>query len=727
MTSSTEPLITLSSAKPYAYAFPPSRTALVLIDVQRDFVEPGGFGAIQCGDPAVFATVRSVVPAAQRALAAARSLGLHIVHTREGHSPDLADLSAAKRDRQLLAPGGHHTLGIGEKGPMGRLLVRGERGHETVDELRPRPGEVVVDKAGKGSFWDTDLHRKLMSRGVTHLIFCGVTTECCVTTTAREASDRGFEGCILGDDCTGGFDEEFVRASLAMFSSYDGLFGFVAESAELVAEAGKLGPLPTSPDPPLASDERSLDIETLERLYRQRALTPVDVLQSVYTRAEDYEHENPYVWIHLRPRADVIRDAEALVEKYAHVRREELPALYGVPFAAKDNFDVAGIPTTAACPAYAYVPQASSPVVTALLDAGAILVGKTNMDQLATGLSGRRSPYGNPASVFGGGKYVPGGSSSGSGVAVAARLVSFSLGTDTGGSGRVPAALNGIVGYKPTKGTLSATGIVPACRSLDTASVFALSVGDARKVWYVVDGLDPRDPYAKETASLPVTLADYRGLRRAGFTFAVPPPAALELCSEAFRAAFTSAVDKVRSIGGRLKKLDDAAYQPFLTATKLLYDGALVYERIACIGSEFVISNQKDLHPVIRELFSKALSKEVKPWNVFEDQFRQAEAVRQVAQLMSRQHGGGGIDVLLVPTTPFHPTVVEMEAEPITLNARLGQFTNFGNVLDLCAISVNAGYVDGGMPFGVSFVCAKGMDGYAFDVASEFEAAVSKT
>jgi Asp-tRNA(Asn)/Glu-tRNA(Gln) amidotransferase A subunit family amidase len=178
-------------------------------------------------------------------------------------------------------------------------------------------------------------------------------------------------------------------------------------------------------------------------------------------------------------------------------------------------------------------------------------------------------------------------------------------------------------------------------------------------------------------------------------------------------------------MGGRMKTLDNASYQPFLTATELLYSGSLVNERIACIGKDFVMSNLEDLHPTTKELFSKVLSRDAKPWDVFADQLTQAEATRQVARLMSRS--GGGVDVLLVPTVPSHPTIAEMEAEPIALNARLGEFTHFGNVLDLCAVSVNAGYVNGGMPFGISFVCAKGMDGYMFDIATEFERTVASS
>jgi nicotinamidase-related amidase len=169
--------LSLPGSRPYAFGFPLATTALVIIDIQRDFVDPDGFGSIQCGDPEVFAKARSIVPTVAKVLSVFRSAGSHVIHTREGHQPDLADLPSAKRLRQISAPNGHHTLGIGDQGPMGRLLVRGEYGHDIVDELTPWPGEAVIDKPGKGSFWGTDIHRVLLARGITHLIFTGVTTE----------------------------------------------------------------------------------------------------------------------------------------------------------------------------------------------------------------------------------------------------------------------------------------------------------------------------------------------------------------------------------------------------------------------------------------------------------------------------------------------------------------------------------------------------------------------
>ena len=282
-------MLSLTEAQPYRYSFDPGRTALVIIDVQRDFVDPNGFGAIQCGNDEVFASVRDVVPVIKTVLDTSRALGLHVFHTREGHRPDLSDLSASKKERQTSAPDGHHSIGIGEQGPMGKLLIRGEYGHDIVDELKPLPGEVVIDKPGKGSFWATILHRELMARGITHILLCGVTTECCVTTTAREANDRGFECCVLRD-ATGGFNESFVSKSLDMISAYDGLFGFTAYSNELLAlrSAPSFG-IATPPGTPVDLTNLQLDLRTLQRLYKNRISSPLDVLETIWKRILDYD------------------------------------------------------------------------------------------------------------------------------------------------------------------------------------------------------------------------------------------------------------------------------------------------------------------------------------------------------------------------------------------------------------------------------------------------------
>jgi allophanate hydrolase len=440
----------------------------------------------------------------------------------------------------------------------------------------------------------------------------------------------------------------------------------------------------------------------------------------LYERINKAKSTNPHIWIHLRDRSELLKDAQSLALRYAG---KPLPTLYGVPFAIKDNFDVSGLATTAACAAYSYVPSDTAPAVSALLEAGALLIGKTNMDQLATGLSGCRSPFGTPASVYGQSQYISGGSSSGSGVAVGADLVSFSLGTDTAGSGRVPAALNGIVGFKPTKGTISARGVVPACKSLDTVSVFAKSTSDAREVWQVMDQYDSEDAYAKLPSVLPVKAADYRGISKAGFSVMVPPASALQLCSADFRTMFEEAVFKLEKSGGRPIRLSEEEYQPFQTATELLYSGSLVSERIACIGHDFIANNLDSLHPTTRSLFSAVLSRDAKPWDVFSDQIEQAECTRKAQRLFKRA------DVMLLPSVPFHPTIAEMAKDPVKLNAQMGEFTHFANVLDLCAISIDATFYEGSygrMPFGISLVAGMGLDGLLLDIAAHVERSLAE-
>ena len=698
----------LPSARPYAYEFRPESTALLVIDMQRDFLERGGYGELQCGNDEIFESVRKIVPQVQDVLKAARELGLHVMHTREGHRSDLSDLPASKRLRQKTAPSGQHTIGIGDQGPMGRLLVRGEPGHEIIDDLKPFPGELVIDKPGKGSFWDTTLHRALLARGVTHLLIAGVTTECCVNATFREASDRGFECCVL-TDCTSGFGSAFVDSTLDMLSSYDGLFGFVSPAAALLSYARSKHPTPPS-TPGFRGD---LSLPSLRQQYENGETTVTEVAKEVVRRVLDYQKKDPAVWTSLQNAEELQQAAKSLEERY---RGQPLPPLYGVPFAVKDNIDVEGVATSSACEKASYMPEKSATVVEALLQAGALFIGKTNLDQLAAGLSGCRSPYGYPRSVCDP-ERISGGSSSGSAVAVAAGLVSFALGTDTAGSGRVPAAFNGIVGFKPTKGTFSAAGLVPACRSLDTISILAPTVDIARAVWLVADeGPDLSDPFAKVQQTLPLWHVDFRGIQKAGFTFGIPPSSALTVCTPAFQEHFSLAIERLQRAGGTPQEVD---WTPFEGGSRLLYDGALMNERIHCAGVDFLQSHGNDLHPTTFKLFQAALARDVKPWDVYRDQHLQAEYTRQAALTFQR------IDVLLVPTTTCHPTVAEMEREPIALNARLGEYTHFANVLDLCGVAVNAGYYEEvpgkSLPFGVSMIGASGTDGKVFDIARVFE------
>ncbi|KAF2722914.1 amidase signature enzyme [Polychaeton citri CBS 116435] len=693
----------LSNARPYAFRFRPQSTALIIIDMQRDFLDPNGFGAIQCNNDAVFQEVRKIVPRTQTVLSACRSAGMHIMHTREGHKPDLSDLPAAKKLRQLCSPSGNHKLGIGDQGPMGRLLTQGEYGHDIIDELKPFPGEVIIDKPGKGSFWNTTLHRALLARGITHLLVAGVTTECCVNGTAREAADRGFESCIL-TDCTSGFDETFVSTTFNMFCSYDGLFGYQLAQTPQTKEAGE-------------NWNGDLSLPALQKAYANGKLTPTEVVRKVSDKVSAYLSKDPAVWTH-------VQDADAL-SKAAHdlearFKDQPKPPLYGIPFGVKDSIDLAGIKTTVACDTYAYTPDKNARVVDALLNAGALFVGKTNLDQLATGLSGCRSPYGIPRSVFSH-DHISGGSSSGSAVAVGAGLVSFALGTDTAGSGRVPAAFNGIVGHKTTKGTYSARGLAPACYTLDTITVLAPNVQDTRSVWLVLDqGPDPKDHYAKTQQSLPLWHVDFRGVQAGGFSFGVPPPHALEVCTMQFRELFDAAIRRLERAGGTAKAID---WKCFEGGSDLLYNQSLVQERIACLGPDFIQNNLAFFTPATKAVFEGALERQIKPWEVYADQHKQQAFTRQAAHIFEE------IDVLLVPTVPCHPTVTEMQQEPVKLNSKIGEFTHFANVLDLCGLAVNASFyeLEGQrsvkMPFGVTLLGAGGTDGKVFDIAQQFEQA----
>jgi allophanate hydrolase len=509
-----------------------------------------------------------------------------------------------------------------------------------------------------------------------------------------------------------------VTTSLDIICGQDGLFGYVGHSSDLIAEAEKLCEL----KPPCAApalDAALPSISELQRHYKSGFLDPEMIVQSVFDRIEKYETVDPAVWISKQSREDVVAAAKALSEKYAG---KPLPCLFGIPFAVKDSIDVAGVVTSVACESFAYTANSTAPSVQHLLDAGALYIGKVNLDQLATGLSGCRSPYGIPHCVYST-AHISGGSSSGSGVAVAAGLVSFAIGTDTAGSTRVPAAFNGIVGFKPTKGTISARGLVPACKSLDTITIMAPTLLDAREVWYILDEHDPLDPYAKPPSRLSTWKVDFRGPKEGGFTFGIPPISLLETCSKAYQELFQAAVERLRSCGGRLVDVD---YTPFAKAGDLLYDASLVHERLASMGHEFFVKNIDTLHPTTKSIFQSALSSELKAWQVFHDQAAQVQYTMQARKTFNTLEGG--IDILVVPSVPFHPTIKEMLGDPLALNSKLGTFTHAGNVVDLCGVSVNAGWVEHEegvkLPFGVTFLGGSGYDGRILDIARVFEDSV---
>jgi allophanate hydrolase len=423
----------------------------------------------------------------------------------------------------------------------------------------------------------------------------------------------------------------------------------------------------------------SLDFSRLRALYRTGNASPEDVVGEVLARAD--AESDAAIWITRVPAESVLASARSLAGK----NPDELP-LFGLPFAVKDNIDVIGYPTTAGCPEYAYAPDASAPVVEALTAAGAILIGKTNLDQFATGLVGTRSPYGACTNAFDP-AYVSGGSSSGSAVAVSKGLVSFALGTDTAGSGRVPAAFNNIVGLKPSRGLLSTRGVVPACRSLDCVSIFALNAADAGEVLRVAAQFDRDDPFSRrlpdDTRTGDVALP--------GARIGVPATGDLNFFGNGERL-FAAAAERAAALGANLVEID---FAPFLETARLLYEGPWVAERYTAIR-DFIEAKPDALHPVIRTIIGGGA--EPSAADAFAAYYRLRELQRKIEPVWS------DIDVLLTPTAPTIYTIAEVDADPITLNSNLGTYTNYMNLLDLCGVAVPAGFQANGLPFGVTLV-----------------------
>ena len=398
-------------------------------------------------------------------------------------------------------------------------------------------------------------------------------------------------------------------------------------------------------------------------------MTPLKMAQAAL--AADRAHADPAIWITRLPDDAILQRARALQAEGPRGR-----PLWGVPFAVKDNIEAAGMPTTAACPGFAYMPEQDAPAVRRLLDAGAVLLGKTNLDQFATGLVGTRSPYGVPRNVFDP-KLVPGGSSSGSACAVAAGIVRFALGTDTAGSGRVPAALGNIVGLKPTIGSVSSRGMVPACRSIDTISVFAATVDEAMGVLRVIAAFDPADPYA---AAPP-----FAHTRRAADTPStrVAMGDVATLCDKPVAEAFARA--------GTFLGAAPVDMSIFLDVARLLYEGPWVAERTAALRE--VIQREPDiLYPATRRILELGLER------LAVDAFDAFHLLRE-ARLHARRLFAA-YDALLLPAAPFAPTLQQVAADPIGPNSRLGTFTNFVNLCDLAGFAVPIGFAPDGTPVG---------------------------
>ena len=435
-----------------------------------------------------------------------------------------------------------------------------------------------------------------------------------------------------------------------------------------------------------------------EILAAHRAgVSPAETVARTYARIR--EHDDSAVFITLRDEKMALVEAKTITADLDPA----LP-LYGVPFAVKDNIDVGGVPTTAACPDFAYMARADATCVARLRAAGAIPVGKTNLDQFATGLVGVRSPYGIPRNTFDP-KVIPGGSSSGSGVAVAAGLVPFALGTDTAGSGRVPASLNNVVGLKPSLGAVSTVGLVPACRTLDCPSVFALTVDDAWAALAVMAGPDIADPYIRD--------------RPIGSLFPMPPGLRIGVPLKGQRvffqdqvsaAQFDDAIERFESLGTTIEEID---IEPFYETARLLYEGPWVAERYHVVR-KMIASSPQSMHPVTREIMLEgARPSAVDAFAAF----YRLEDLRRVRDHIFRQ-----IDVLLVPTAPTVYTVEQVLANPVQLNSRLGTYTNFVNLLDLCGLALPSGMRPDGIPFGVTLLAPGGHDAMLSSLGRVFHA-----
>ena len=447
----------------------------------------------------------------------------------------------------------------------------------------------------------------------------------------------------------------------------------------------------------------SLGSRSLRERYTSGLSSPVDVIDEVYSRIA--ARGDDHVWISLVPH-DVARAAAATLDPADATR---LP-LYGLPFAVKDNIDVAGMETTAACPAFAYTAVRDAVVVTRLLAAGAVLVGKTNLDQFATGLNGTRSPYGVPGAAHDP-RLIAGGSSSGSGVAVGAGLVTFAIGTDTAGSGRVPAAINGVVGMKPSRGLVSNSGVVPACASLDCASVFATDVSDGAAVLAVLAGRNPADPWSRRLA---VPSHAPRTVATAGLRLAVPDT----LSGWGHRGEREVWEQFLGDLGRAGVELVPLAMDPFFEAGDQLYQGAWVAERLAGL-EEFLDTHPTAVLPEIREVLAAGAAVSGV------DTFR---ALTEMQRLRQRTHDLlASVDAMLTPTVTETFTVEEMLADPITLNTRLGRYTTFTNLLDLCAVALPAGTGTDGAPMGVSVQQVAGRDADLAAVAAAVERVVAGT
>ncbi len=442
-----------------------------------------------------------------------------------------------------------------------------------------------------------------------------------------------------------------------------------------------------------------MTLSNLRQQYATGKCSPTEVVEAIIAEIETRADDG--IWTYTVPKKQ-LRSHIATLE---NTPAEQLP-LWGIPFSVKDCIDIAGLPTSAGCPGFVYIATQTNPAVQHLLDAGAILIGKTNLDQFATGLVGIRTGYTVPHNAFSK-AHIPGGSSSGSALSVATGLVSFSIGTDTGGSGRVPAGFNNIVGLKPTKGRLSTAHTVEACKTLDCLSVFALTAEDTQTVFEIAQSFDPHHPFSRPAHVPPPNLKDYQSNQT--FRFGVPHPSQREFFGNTdVERQYSQAITRLTHLGGTYVEID---YTPFLEANALLFNGPWIAERYASVG-RFIEANASDVFPVTRKILSKA--KEITAVKAFEGLYA-VEALKRKTQFL-----WDDIDCLVVPTTGTIYRINEIEAEPLSLNANLGYYTNFVNLLDLCAIAIPNGFQSNGLPTGITFIAPPHSEPFLTGIGTTF-------
>lgn len=448
-----------------------------------------------------------------------------------------------------------------------------------------------------------------------------------------------------------------------------------------------------------------MGIDALKNAYAT-GLSPIMVISHVLDKIKVDKVHHPSVWISVFPADDLLKRATWLEQS-----ADRNLSLFGIPFAVTDNIDVSGLPTTAACPSFEYIPKVSAHVVKQLEEAGAIVVGKTNLDQFATGLVGARSPYGACHCAFDSTR-ISGGSSSGSAIAVALGQVSFALGTDTAGSGRIPAAFNKIVGLKPTKGTVSTAGVIPACRTLDCVSFFAGTIYDAKSAWLASKGPDSQDPYSRSPPSLASLTSRSLLHEESPYTISFPPEDLLKsTLSSPYQDQFAKVVSLVRNLAYSEEVVFD--WSSYLSASDLVYKGAFVAERAAFLREALKGKQKITFHPVTQKVLDSANSMSAS------DAFCDIYEAQRLSKLMEAEFDK--CDILIVPTAPNHPTIAEVEQDPIGPNLKLGMFASAVNVLDLAAIAIPAGRAED-LPFGISVIGPAFREGFIITVAQRIQA-----